>query len=242
MAIENDVQNLSDIIAGYGATHDQKMTDLNDAKLAANAAAAEINKMYRTRALYVSSAGDDANPGTLAAPVKTAQRVVELWEARGILIVNFLTNFIWDWSMVSLASAPDYIKLYGRAADNSYVNRDVEFVDSVNVAANPGNFRSKASTKIASFGIDFVLNTSKAGSIFENGNHGIYDFSTGSVRRNAASTGSATLVGRGFRAPIALSHANFIIDPTAAGYVFTGIAAGADPNTDNLINSSIISA
>ncbi len=242
MTIADDIQTLSQDIADFASAQGQAITDLNNAKLAAYAAAAEINATTRARSIYAATYGDDANPGTLAAPVRTAQRITELYQARGTLIINFLTDFVWDYYMPQHNDLPDYVKLYGRDDQNAYVNRTLTFVDSVNSATNSGSFRGGKATKYALYGLDVVLNTSKNNAAFENSALGIYDLSNGTISRNPASTGSALLFLRPFRAGIICGHANFIIDPTAAGYVFPGIAAGADPNTDNLIVSTFTSA
>ena len=175
--------------------------------------------------------GDDANDGTSPLnPIKSLQRLEELFPVGRRLQLRLLSDVVWDYAIrVSYPIA--MLEILGRTADNSaYENKIVTVKDSINLSNLPGCIQMICLSNVFLRNVDVILDTSK-GQSFINYSSTLGYLRTLSVNLSRAGSGSCCLYADG-SSFVASRHQSMVIDDSAKGYVAQGISADENPNDD----------
>ncbi len=240
----SEVSDLATQITAFGAEHTTKMTDLQNAKTAANTAADNIYNTTKVQSIHVHpdpAIGDDANDGlTEATPVHSWAKVTSIFKAGHDITVFVYGNWDIDKSILQ-RDTPNKVTFKSAIAGGGVAPiYKMNFVDATDSANRPGGYRNKAPCRLEFYRVDPVLNSSRSFGPLEPLAFLQVDLVQCTLSRIGA--GAAKFIVRyPFRGPLAITQSNFVLDPSAEGYFVDGIVAGADPSADPLIMSSITS-
>jgi hypothetical protein len=175
--------------------------------------------------------GDDANDGTsYLNPIKSLQRLEELFPVGRRLQLRLLSDVVWDYA-IRISYPIAMLEILGRNADNSgYENKTVTVKDSVNLSNLPGCIQMICLSNVFLRNIDVILDTSK-GQSFINYSSTLGYLRTLSVNLSRTGSGTCCLYADG-SSFVASRHQSIMIDDSAKGYVAQGISADENPNDD----------
>lgn len=175
--------------------------------------------------------GDDANDGTSSStPIKSLQRLEEIFPVGRRLQVRLLSDVVWDYA-IRISYPVAMLEILGRNANNTANEKKTITVrDSVNSSNLPGCIQMHCISNVFLIGVDIVLDTSK-GQSFINYSSTLGYLRTLSVTLSRNGTGSCCLYADG-SSFVASRHQSMTIDASAKGYVAQGISADGNPNDD----------
>lgn len=177
------------------------------------------------------SVGDDANDGKSSAkPIKSLQRLEEVFSVGRRLQIRLLSDVIWDYAIrVSYPIA--MLEILGRNADNTaYEDKTITVKDSINLSNLPGCIQMICLSNVFLRDINVVLDSSK-GQSFINYSSTLGYLRTVGLNLSRVGSGSCCLYADG-SSFVASRHQSITIDDSAKGYVAQGISADENPNDD----------
>lgn len=241
---DQDVINLSEAIANYGAAHQTHLDQLEEAKDYATQAGKDaldkvdnsLNRGYVQSLFFDAVNGDDElhDGGSEDAAYKTWAKVISEIESGRRVIVNLQSDMVAD-ARVSLQSPPSSLTFRGKGPNGSIVQRVITFAQSNDNDTLPGGMAVFSSFDLITEDVSFILAHSS-------GFHAIecrfgrleLKASNGTISRTGTGGGSLFRVGGSAHFEVN----NIVIDQSASGYVIQGVAGGGDPNDVNGLSAN----
>lgn len=208
---------------------------------------ARINDAYNVdppnNAVFVNEIyGNDANTGKgTNTAVATMKQAIDLCRSFGFNYVNVMSDITMDYR-IPIDNMTGQIFIRGRNDDNSSVqSRKLIVSDSTNYSTSrPGSFAVNCNMTIRFEGIDLELSTSKGYGLLEVGVAYLQAYFTNFTVTKIGS-GSARIIHTG-TGSVSARFANYTINPSAEGHIFSGVGAGENPNDQFYYFSNLNSA
>ena len=175
--------------------------------------------------------GDDANNGTTSSkPIKSLQKLADIFPVGRRLQIRLLSDIIWDYA-IRINYPIAMLEIIGRNAENTaYENKTITIKDATNFSNLPGCIQMICLSNVFLRDVDVVLDTSK-GQSFINYSSTLGYLRTFKVNLSRIGSGSCCLYADG-NSFVASRHQSITIDASAKGYVAQGISADENPNDD----------
>lgn len=175
--------------------------------------------------------GDDNNDGkTFTQPIKSIQRLEEIFPVGRRLQLRLLSDVDWDYAL-RLNYPVAMLEIMGRDTDNTvYEKRVIKVKDSINFSNLPGCIQMTCLSNVFLRDVDVVLDASN-GQSFINYSSTLGFLRTLNVNLSRIGSGSCCLYADG-NSFVASKHQSMTIDASAKGYVAQGISADENPNDD----------
>lgn len=222
------------------ADYYQTKADVIDARIEAQVAEARALKLSVVGTLEVAIDavnGDDNNTGTVASPFKTWDAVVAKLEGNRATSIVLLSDVVMS-KRFTLGQTPARISISGRNSVGAATRRKLSFVNSLLDPTSAGGFFFNGALSLNISDVDLEMAYSASvGPLRMIGSTIYVQLSNSNITRTG--TGAA-LFGGTFAGHVQVSATT--IDPSAAGYVFHNVAAGADPNAVVGLTSNLTSA
>ena len=234
---DQDIINLGQKISDFGAVHQEKMDRLDAAADAANQAAIQIRHPSLTQSIHIDAQnGDDENEGAENAPVKSFERATELIRSGHRVILWMYGSLVADYSRVYY-QPPSILEIRSAPGTGPH---ELVFTDAINSNSRPGGFRLHGFCKVQFQDVTPVLETNRSIGPIEVIGITFVNLRDGTLLRRGG--GDASLISSIFGGKIIIEDQDFIIDPSAEGYLAVGTPAGVDPNLSrHVLQSSITS-
>lgn len=230
------VQGLKTQVTNFTQGFAPLLQTLNDAAAdalakgnAAQAKAADFYSVTDGQQLYLDPVnGSDDNDGkTLAAPYLTWEKCMLNMERGKRVVLNILDDLDVD-TYVQLNVGPKVLVIRSLNRDTGATdNHKLRFIDAADGSNNVGGFRSYAAFDIVSSNTDLELaHTKNRNPIYYSGGYSHITLAAMTISRTG--TSNQALIRDGGAGHFEVS--NVVIDPSASGFIITGVPSGGDPN------------